>query len=167
MRRRLLALAGVVVAVTAVTVLLQLTPDLVGGPLGSFVDVAAQAQTAPGQFEADLQGIWTAIYEIPLERPRRFADREFFTDEERAELDEERARIIFGDTRRASRGSEQDVGGAYAADIHLSHKQLGRRTSLIVDPPDGRIPPLTAEGTGATGCHPRVSARVTASHRGV
>ena len=156
MRRRLLELAGVSAAVTAVTVLLQVVPDSVGGQLGSFVNVAAQAQAAPGQpepvsvvstpwGEADLQGIWTAIYEIPLERSPRFADREFFTDEERAELDGERARIIFGDTRRASRGSEQDVGGAYAADIHLSHKQLGRRTSLIVDPPDGRIPALTAE----------------------
>jgi len=154
--RRLLKLIGVTAAIMAVTVLLKLAPVPVGGrtALGSLVEVAAHAQTVPGEpapavptpwGEADLQGIWTAIYEIPLERPPRFADQEFFTDEERAELDEERARIISGDTRRASRGSEQDVGGAYAADIYLSHKHLGRRTSLIVDPPDGRIPALTPE----------------------
>ena len=160
MRRRLLEVVGVMAAVLAVATLLKLAPDPVGGStaLGSLVEVAAQAQTAPAQpdappppaaptpwGEADLQGIWTAIYEIPLERPPRFADQEFFTDEERAELDKERARIISGDTRRASRGTEQDVGGAYAADIYLSHKHLGRRTSLIVDPPNGRIPALTPE----------------------
>ena len=92
-----------------------------------------------------MQGIWTTDYEIPLQRPARYADQEFFTDEERAELDRERARIIGLDSRRSPRGSEQDVGGAYSAAIFLSHKHMGRRTSLIVDPPDGRIPPLTPE----------------------
>ena len=146
MNRRILELVGVVAVLIAVTVLLKLAP----------VPVAGQAQTAPGQGEAapaaptpwgepNLQGIWTNDYEIPLQRPARFADREFFTEEERAELDRERARIIGSDQRRSDRGSEQDVGGAYSAAIFLSHKHLGRRTSLIVDPPDGRIPPLTPE----------------------
>jgi hypothetical protein len=49
--------------------------------------------------------------------------------------------------RRYERGSEQDVGGAYATNIFLTHKPLGRRTSLIIDPPDGKIPPLTPEAT--------------------
>ena len=146
MSRRLLELFGVVTAILAVTVLLKLAP----------VPVAGQAQTAPGQAaaapaaptawgEPNLQGIWTTDYEIPLQRPARYADQEFFTEEERAELDRERARIIGSDLRRSERGSEQDVGGAYSAAIFLSHKHMGRRTSLIVDPPDGRIPPLTPE----------------------
>ena len=146
MTRRMLELVGVAAAVLAVALLLQLAP----------VPVAGQAQDAPEPSEAapaeptawgepDLQGIWTADYEIPLQRPARFAGREFLTDEERAELDRERARIIGLDRRYDARGSEQDVGGAYAADIFLTHKHLGRRTSLIVDPPDERIPPLTAE----------------------
>src|SRR5205814_7063260 len=61
-------------------------------------------------------------------------------------LDKQRAGIIGAD-RRKSRGSEQDVGGAYNAAIFLSHKHLGRRTSLIIDPPDGRIPAFTPEAT--------------------
>ena len=93
----------------------------------------------------DLQGIWTNTHEVPLQRPARYANQEFFTEEERAELDKERTAIVSQDVRRYEKGSEQDVGGAYATNIFLSHKPMGRRTSLIVDPPDGRIPPTTPE----------------------
>jgi hypothetical protein len=95
----------------------------------------------------DLQGIWTNTHEVPLQRPARFADKEFFTDEERAELDKQRSAIVSQDVRRYEKGSEQDVGGAYATNIFLSHKPTGRRTSLISDPPDGKIPPPTPEAT--------------------
>ena len=153
MNRRLFELISVAMLVMVVALVLQLAPD--AGPLtfGRLVQATeasgrgTQAQAAPGQAEAppaaptpwgeaDLQGIWTTAYEIPLQRPARFADQEFFTAEERAKLDGERARIIGLDSRRAPRGSEQDVGGAYSAAIFLSHKQTGPRTSLIVDPPD-------------------------------
>ena len=88
MRRRVLEVIGVLTVIMAVTGLLKLAP----------VRVAGQAQTAPGQAEVapatptawgdpDLQGIWTTDYEIPLQRPARYADQAFFTDEERAELD--------------------------------------------------------------------------------
>jgi len=93
--------------------------------------------------EPDLQGIWTDEFDTPLQRPARFGTREFFTDEERAELDKERAALL-GRDRRVERGTELDVAGAYNATF-LSVKRTGRRTSLIVDPPDGRIPPTTPE----------------------
>ena len=153
MSRRLLELIGVIIVLLAVTMLLRLAS--VAAPLGGLVEAAEAsgerrqteaARAAPTPWgEADLQGIWTTQYEIPLQRPARFADQEFFTEEQRAELDGERARIIGSDSRRSPRGSEQDVGGAYSAAIYLSHKQTGPRTSLIVDPPDGRVPPLTPE----------------------
>jgi hypothetical protein len=97
--------------------------------------------------EPDLQGIWTSDSEIPLQRPAKYANREFFTDEERAELDKQRADAVGREAAadRRDRGSEQDVGGAYNAAVFSTHKRMGRRTSLIVDPPDGRIPPLTPE----------------------
>jgi hypothetical protein len=96
--------------------------------------------------EPDLQGIWTINFETPLERPAKYADREFFTEEERAQIDEERARILgLGNRRRDPRGSEQDVGGAYDQTIFLTHRHIGRRTSMIVDPPDGKLPALTPE----------------------
>jgi hypothetical protein len=91
----------------------------------------------------DLQGIWLDEFDTPLERPRRFADKEFFTDEERAAQDKERSGNL-GRNERAEVGSRQDVAGAYNA-VFTSAKPTGRRTSLVVDPPNGRIPPLTKE----------------------
>jgi hypothetical protein len=93
--------------------------------------------------EPDLQGIWTDEYQTPLQRPARFAEREFLTAEERAELDKRSAGQL-GSDRRAEKGSEADVAGAYNA-VFTSRKRTGPRTSMIVDPPDGRIPPLTPE----------------------
>jgi len=95
----------------------------------------------------DLTGIWTNSHDIPLQRPSKYKDKEFFTDEERQELDKIRGEIVSQDVRRYGRGNAQDVGGAYSTNIFLSHKPTGKRTSLITDPPDGRIPPFTPEAT--------------------
>ena len=95
--------------------------------------------------DPDLQGIWTDPYQTPLQRPPQFANKEFFTDDERAKLDEQRAGIPRRD-QRVERGSERDVAGAYNA-VFQSVRPTGRRTSLIVDPPDGRMPALTPEAT--------------------
>src|SRR5262245_11643410 len=84
--------------------------------------------------EPDLQGLWTAEFTTPLQRPARYADKEFFTDEERAELDRRRAEIISAD-ERPKQGTEQDVAGAYGP-AFSSHRRLGKRTSMIVDPPN-------------------------------
>ena len=144
MRRRLPELIGVAAVFIAVTVLLELAPT----------PAAGQAQTDPGQEaaapatatpwgEPDLQGVWTHIYATPLQRPAVYADREFLTDQEREDWDRKRAAA----TRQnnpgiAKRGTEQDVSGAYNS-VFTSLKHTSPRTSLIVDPPDGRIPPLT------------------------
>ena len=53
-----------------------------------------------------------------------------------------------GKDRRAERGTEIDVTGSYNQ-VFLSRKRTGARTSLIVDPPNGRIPPLTPEAQKA------------------
>ena len=93
--------------------------------------------------EPDLQGIWTDESDTPLQRPAKYADQEFFTEAQRAELDKARRRCC-GKDNRAERGTELDVAGAYNA-LFMSRKRTGMRTSRIVDPPDGRIPPLTPE----------------------
>src|SRR5258708_32545419 len=49
---------------------------------------------------------------------------------------------MLGRDRRSERGTEADVSGAYNTEF-LSVKRVGQRTSLIVDPAKGRIPPLT------------------------
>jgi hypothetical protein len=93
--------------------------------------------------EPDLQGIWMDESDTPLQRPAKYANQEFFTEAQRAELDKERAALL-GRDKRVERGTELDVAGAYNA-AFMSIKRTGVRTSLIVDPPDGRIPPRTPE----------------------
>jgi hypothetical protein len=93
--------------------------------------------------EPDLQGIWTDEFQTPLQRPARYAGREFFTDAERAELERQRE-VLPGSDARQGKGTEADVAGAYNA-VFQVRKHTGLRTSLIVDPPDGRIPSSTPE----------------------
>jgi hypothetical protein len=138
MRNRIIGVIGVVAIVIVVAGLLRMT--------GMSVDsqTAGPSPKTPWG-EPDLQGIWTDIYQTPLQRPAQFASKEFFTDEERAELDRQRAGIPRRDAR-VERGTERDVAGAYNA-VFQSVRPTGKRTSLIVDPPDGRIPALTPEAT--------------------
>src|SRR5262249_38722527 len=115
---------------------------------------AAQAPSASGAApnpttlntpwgEPDLQGIWTDETDTLLQRSAKYADQEFFTEAQRAELDRERSEVR-GRDQRGERGTERDLAGAYNA-VFVSWKRVGARTSLIVDPPQGRIPPLTPE----------------------
>jgi hypothetical protein len=93
--------------------------------------------------EPDLQGIWTDETDTPLQRPAKYANHQFFTATQRAELDDARAAVL-GRDARAQRGTEDDVASGYNS-AFWSWKRVGVRTSLIVDPPDGRIPPPTSE----------------------
>jgi hypothetical protein len=130
---------------------------------------ALHAQTAPARTwtpsrtpdgQPDLQGIWTMATFTPLERPANLAGKEFFTEEEAAKLRElltaegvnPLASTVLSaendEQRRESiRQSEENIH--YDNAIWLGEKRpkalSSRRTSLIVDPPDGRIPPLTPE----------------------
>jgi hypothetical protein len=151
MRRRLVQVIGVAAVIVVVGAVLKVRVIPVAGQAPAATsDSGGDAKAGPAPKtpwgDPDLQGIWTNNFETPLQRPAKFANKEFFTEEERAELDRQRAEIIGKDGRR-ERGSEQDVGGAYNAAIFLTHKHLGRRTSLVVDPPDGRIPPFTPEAS--------------------
>src|SRR5438045_1418433 len=62
--------------------------------------------------EPDLQGIWTVEYDTPLQRPAKYADQEFFSEAQRAELDRARG-VLLGTNKREARGTEADVSGAY------------------------------------------------------
>jgi hypothetical protein len=133
MRTRLLAVGAVLVVVAAAAVLVR------NGTFAAADDEGLR--TAWG--EPDLQGIWTNEFDTPLQRVPRYGTREFFSDAERAELDKERLALL-GRDRRVERGTELDVAGAYNS-VFMSMKRTGRRTSLVVDPPDGRVPPRTPE----------------------
>jgi hypothetical protein len=91
----------------------------------------------------DLQGLWTNSTITPLERPAQFAGREFLTEEEARALDQAAA----GRYDQRSANPSADVDAAYNQFWWERGNTLAtRRTSLIVDPPDGRMPPLTPEG---------------------
>ena len=91
--------------------------------------------------EPDLQGKWSYATITPLERPADKSDREQLSATEIKELDED-ART--GADRRDGT-PEADLARAYNAYWYDRGKSIGR-TSLIIDPPDGKLPPLTAEG---------------------
>jgi hypothetical protein len=93
--------------------------------------------------EPDLQGIWTDESDTPLQRPGRYANQEIFTEAQRQQLDRERSALLRRD-KRVERGTELDVAGAYNA-VFMSMKRTGARTSMVVDPPNGRIPLLIPE----------------------
>src|SRR5437016_2951356 len=111
----------------------------------SVIRTSAQAPAVSGSAlktpwgEPDLQGIWTDEFDTPLQRSPRYASQEFFTEDQRAELDKARSAIL---TRFAT---EREINGAYNAATFFSTKRTGARTSKIVDPPNGRFPPLTPE----------------------
>jgi len=110
----------------------------------SITGLSAQAPSLKTPWgEPDLQGIWTDESDTPLQRSPKFANQETFTDAQRAELDRERSALMRRD-KRVERGTELDVAGAYNA-VFTSQKRTGARTSLIIDPPNGRIPPMTPE----------------------
>ena len=115
---------------------------VLGGP-AQVKDSAAPAAGLTPWGEPDLQGIWTDETDTPLQRSAKYANQEFFTQAQREELDKERAALL-GRDKRVERGTELDVAGAYSA-VFMSMKRTGTRTSLIVQPADGRIPALTAE----------------------
>src|SRR5262249_39757512 len=94
--------------------------------------------------EPDLQGIWTDENDTPLQRHAQYAGQEFFTPEQRAELDRVRANRLGNERARTERGTARDVAGAYNS-AFVSFKRTSARTSLIVDPANGQLPPLTPQ----------------------
>ena len=95
--------------------------------------------------QTDLQGIWTNATITPLERPKELAGKEFFTEKEAAEYEKRVLEETNKDRRDGS--AEADVGRAYNDSWWDRGTRVvpTRRTSIVVDPPDGKIPPLTPE----------------------
>ena len=124
--------------------------------------VAAQAQTAGADTptpqrtawgQPDLRGIWDFRTITPLERPGTLAGKEVLTEKETAEVEEQAAQSRI--EHDSSAIPDRCVGSPNFIDCIGSYNQYwfdrgtkvipDRRTSLIVDPPDGRIPALTPE----------------------
>jgi len=83
--------------------------------------------------DPNLQGVWFVVADVPLERSAANAGKEFLTDEEMAAADRQKGLNPGRNARSAN--TTQDVNGAYNA-VFNSVLKTGRRTSMIIDPPD-------------------------------
>ena len=118
----------------------------------------------------DLQGVWANNTATPLERPEALGDKATLTDEELARVEERYARLFAsGDSDAAFADSvfvaalgdqesfsSRDAGTGNYNQFWLVDREFDNRTSLVVDPPSGRLPPLTSEAqrlVGARSAH--------------
>jgi len=127
--------------------------------VASIVPLAARAQGIAAKTKTqavprsadghpDLQGIWTNATVTPMERPAQFAGKLTATDEEATKYEKQNNDNLYGDKR--SENAEQDRDHAYNALFFDRGTELARvdgvkRTSLIIDPPDGKLPALTPD----------------------
>ena len=106
----------------------------------------------------DLQGVWVSKSATPLERPKELEGKQFLTQAEVAEL-KKRAERIFKDGNSDFASGDNAFLAAWAnveqyknpnisvgSSLEMVDREFDNRTSLILDPPDGKIPPLTPEG---------------------
>ena len=117
------------------------------------------SRTIDGQ--PDLQGVWGNNTITPVERPERFGERQYLTDEEQIllerrvnEIAEEDGDALFGDGvfEPALSGvvDSYDPSTGNYDQAWLVERQVHNRTSQIVDPANGRYPPLTGDARGLT-----------------
>jgi hypothetical protein len=114
------------------------------GVVALFSPILVFAQSKASTPKRDLQGIWTNATVTPLERPQQFADKAFLTKEEAAAFEKQAVYDANGDRRDGT--AEADVGRAYNEFWRDRGKVVSTmRSSLIVDPPDGKVPSLLPE----------------------
>ncbi len=91
----------------------------------------------------DLEGVWDAASMTPLERPVELGNKEFYTAEEIVAYEKQRSHDLNRDRRDGS--AEADLGRAYNDGWYDRGAHLGgnRRTSRLIDPPNGRFPAMT------------------------
>jgi len=143
MSRRFLVL----ICVLSIVLLATLSVAGQAPSAGAKAQPAAKVYKAPHtpDGQPDLQGYWTNSTYVPLERPNGVT-KEFYTQEEAIQIEK----------RAAERESEQTEPGTIA-DVHYDFTQFGLdrnqsthlssvRTSMIIDPPDGKLPSVTPEG---------------------
>ena len=145
--RSFLVCVGLSIALASVTIAGQSSP---GRP-------ASKPWVAPRTPDGrpDMQGIWLSNSATPLERPKGFENKPFLTDQEVAAL-KKRAEELFKEGHSdfaggdavflAASGTQERFKSTTSTEnsVGMIERAFDNRTSLVVDPPDGRIPPITS-----------------------
>jgi hypothetical protein len=112
------------------------------------MSVVKAGQGSRGQ-RPNLEGLWNSATATPLERPANLRDKPFFTPDEAAQWEREFA------ARNAEPTPDAAAKSKGTGTYNVFYREYGtrvvktRRTSIIIDPPDGRIPALTATAEAA------------------
>jgi hypothetical protein len=124
------------------------------GPLSAGQAAPGTANKSPRTpwGDPDLQGVWDYWTLTPLERPKEFVNKPMLTDQEATALAKRlRDQAVAGDSVRPGAGNP----GGYSQEAWTDRARgtVLNQTSLIVDPEDGRIPPLSPEGQKTAEAH--------------
>ena len=136
-------------ALATLVALVVLVPPATAQPQRGAVDEAAPSRTPWG--DPDLQAIWNNFTITPLERPAHLGDQEFLSAEEAAALEQRAIDSVARQNAPSAVRTELLPAGGDVGAYNSFWTEQGtrvvptRRTSLIVDPPNGRLPPLTPE----------------------
>jgi hypothetical protein len=145
-------------ALAAVTVVAWFAP-LAAGQANTRIAAKTWAAPHTADGQPDLQGLWTNATITPFERPKDLAAKEFFTEDEAAAYEKK----VAENSNRDKRGdtAESDVAGAYNDFWFDRGNRIvpTRRTSMVVDPPDGKVPPLTPGAQKAAAARAEIARR--------
>jgi hypothetical protein len=150
MRQRLLA----VVSLVACVVLMSSVTGVPSAQTGTSTWVTPRTPWG----DPDLQGVWpgTAMMGVPIERPRQLADRAFLSDEEFSAREAQSRAQSQADGQPVVQAAGPGRGGGTGPPGHWGERgRPQRQSSLVVDPKDGRIPAMTAEGERRTAAVPK------------
>ncbi len=148
MTGRFIIFAGPMLALASVSVPLLAQPATPAKPASSSKPGKAFTPPKTPWGDPDLQGLWPASSQIPMQRPATLGDKTQLSDEELAQRKAQYDKQEQADSEEFAKGSGNV--SINPPGYWIERARPTKQTSLVVDPPDGRIPPLTPEAQART-----------------